>query len=161
MYQGKFESKNRSASKGGFTPEVQEEQQQAYKPHRSAANAARQQMPQARPQQPRPNAMPQQPGRPAPARAQEPPKKKGPRIGGVIFYTLYFLFIAIFCLGTFLGLNYLEGWLEDYEAAQPDAKSEEVFHQLFDHFHLFDDDQIFHHLHQLHNHIHYLKRLNP
>ena len=133
MYQGKFESKNRSASKGGFTPEIQEEQQQAYKPHRSAANAARQQMPQARPQQPRPNAMPQQPGRPAPAKAQEPPKKKGPRIGGVIFYTLYFLFIAIFCLGTFLGLNYLEGWLEDYEAAQPDAKSEEVFHQLFDH----------------------------
>ena len=45
MYQGKFEAKNRSASKGGFTPEIQEEQQRAYKPHRSAANAARQLVP--------------------------------------------------------------------------------------------------------------------
>ena len=140
MYQGKFEAKNRPASRGSV-PEIQEEQRQAYKPHQSAANAARQQIPQARPQQGRTQMPPQQGTRPtqgAPRPQQRPaapvaePKKKGPRIGGVIFYTLYFLFIAIFCLGTFLGLNYLEGWLEDYEAAQPTAKSEEVFHQLFD-----------------------------
>ena len=140
MYQGKFEAKNRPASRGAV-PEIQEEQRQAYKPHQSAANAARQQIPQARPQQGRTQMPSQQGTRPtqgAPRPQQRPaapvaePRKKGPRIGGVIFYTLYFLFIAIFCLGTFLGLNYLEGWLEDYEAAQPTAKSDEVFHQLFD-----------------------------
>ena len=136
MYQGKFEAKNRPAARGGASEQPQEEQR-AYKPHQSAANAARQQIPQARPQQGRPQAaQPQRPQsgarpQPRPAVPAEPPKKKGPRIGGVIFYTLYFLFIAIFCVGTFLGLNYLEGWLEDYEAAQPDTKSEEVFNQLF------------------------------
>lgn len=69
--------------------------------------------------------------RPAPA---EPPvikKKKGPRLGGVIFYTLYFLFILIFFLGTFLALNFLHGWLTNYEMAQPGHKAEQVFTQLF------------------------------
>lgn len=144
MYQGKFEAKNRPAAQPGYTPEqTREETRQAYKPHQSAANAARQQMPQARPQQPRPQgaqqprpqgvqqprpqsaqARPQQ--RPAPA-----PAKKGPHLDSIIFYTLYFLMIAVFCLGMVVGVNWLNGWLVDYEAAQPTAKSQEVFNQLF------------------------------
>lgn len=64
--------------------------------------------------------------------AQAAPKRKGPRLGGVIFYTLYFLFIFLFFVAVFFGLQWLQGWLVDYEAAQPTAKSEEVFHQLFD-----------------------------
>lgn len=136
MYQGKFEAKNRPAAQPGYTPEqTREETRQAYKPHQSAANAARQQMPQARPQQPRPQgaqqtrpqsaqARPQQ--RPAPA-----PAKKGPHLDSIIFYTLYFLLIAVFCLGMVVGVNWLNGWLVDYEAAQPTAKSQEVFNQLF------------------------------
>ena len=63
---------------------------------------------------------------------QAAPKKKGPRLGGVIFYTIYFLFIFLFFVAVYFGLNWLQGWLVDYEAAQPTAKSEEVFHQLFD-----------------------------
>ena len=63
MYQGKFEAKNRPASRG-TVPEIQEEQRQAYKPHQSAANAARQQIPQARPQQGRTQMPPQQGTRP-------------------------------------------------------------------------------------------------
>lgn len=63
---------------------------------------------------------------------QEAPKRRGPRLGGVIFYTLYFLFIFIFFVAVFFGLQWLQGWLVDYEAAQPTTKSEEVFHQLFD-----------------------------
>ena len=63
---------------------------------------------------------------------QAAPKRKGPRLGGVIFYTLYFLFIFLFFVAVYFGLNWLQGWLVDYEAAQPTAKSEEVFHQLFD-----------------------------
>ena len=63
---------------------------------------------------------------------QAAPKKKGPRLGGVIFYTLYFLFIFLFFVAVYFGLNWLQGWLVDYEAAQPTTKSAEVFRQLFD-----------------------------
>lgn len=69
-----------------------------------------------------------------PAAPAEPPvtkKKKGPRLGGVIFYTLYFLFILVFFLGTFVALNGLHGWLTNYEMAQPGHKAEQVFAQLF------------------------------
>ena len=60
------------------------------------------------------------------------PRRKGPRLGSVIFYTLYFLFIFLFFVAVYFGLNWLQGWLVDYEAAQPTTKSAEVFHQLFD-----------------------------
>lgn len=162
MYQGKFEAKNRAARSSTPAPE-QEAPRPVYKPHQSAAEAARQQMPQARPQnqsaqrptapQGRPNQGAQRPA-PNGTRPQQPPyggqrpqnpypnmqygqaakpQKKGPRLGGVIFYTLYFLFIAIFVGGTFLGLNWLDNWLVDYQAAQPTVKCQEVFDQLFAH----------------------------
>ncbi len=60
------------------------------------------------------------------------PKRKGPRLGGVIFYTLYFLFIFLFFVACYFGLQWGYDWLCDYEAAQPTAKAEEIFHQLFD-----------------------------
>ena len=63
---------------------------------------------------------------------QAAPKKNGPRLGGVIFYTLYFLFIFLFFVAVYFGLNWLQGWLVDYEGAQPTTKSKEVFQQLFD-----------------------------
>ena len=80
-------------------------------------------------------------GAKAPAKRPMPPaeppvtqkKKSGPRLGGVIFYTLYFLFILIFFLGTFIGLTWLHGWLTDFELAQPTVKAEQVFTQLFTH----------------------------
>ncbi len=58
-------------------------------------------------------------------------RKRGPRVGGMIFYTLYFLMIAAFALGMMFALKWLEGWLVDFEAAQPTTKSQEVFDQLF------------------------------
>lgn len=160
MYQGKFEAKNRAARSGAAAPE-QEAPRQVYKPHQSAAEAARQQMPQARPQnqsaqrptapQGRPNQGAQRPA-PNGTRPQQPPyggqrpqnpypnmqhgqaakpQKKGPHLDSIIFYTLYFLLIAIFVGGTFLGLNWLDNWLVDYEAAQPTVKCQEVFDELF------------------------------
>ena len=63
--------------------------------------------------------------------AYSEPPRRGPRLGGVIFYTLYFLFILIFFLATYIGLQWLNGWLVDYQAAQPTAKAEQVFTQLF------------------------------
>lgn len=139
MYQGKFESKNRAA-RPAASSEEQEAPRQVYKPHESASQAAKAQMPQARPQNPqrqggpRPTANGQRQN-PYPnmqrGQLQQPPRKKGPRIGGVIFYTLYFLFVAIFAGGTFLGLNWLDSWLVDYEAAQPTVKCQQVFEELF------------------------------
>ena len=64
---------------------------------------------------------------PAPVKKQ----KKGPRIGSVIFYTIYFLFILAFFGATYLGLNWLHGWLSDFEAAQPTLKAKQVFEEVF------------------------------
>lgn len=58
-------------------------------------------------------------------------KKRGPRTGGMIFYTFYFALIFVFFIGVFIGLNWLNGWLKDYEAAQPTVKCQQVFDQLF------------------------------
>ena len=58
-------------------------------------------------------------------------KKKGPRLGGVIFYTLYFLFILLFFVALFFGLQYLQGWLANFESAQPTVKAQAVFDQIF------------------------------
>ncbi|MBR2420935.1 MAG: hypothetical protein IKB09_01120, partial [Oscillospiraceae bacterium] len=58
-------------------------------------------------------------------------KKKGPRVGGVIFYTLYFLFILAFFVAAYLGLSWLQGWLADYELAQPTVKAEQVYQEVF------------------------------
>ena len=58
-------------------------------------------------------------------------KKRGPRTGGVIFYSFYFGLILVFFVGVFIGLNWLNGWLKDYQAAQPTIKCQQVFDQLF------------------------------
>ena len=69
--------------------------------------------------------MPQN-GRPVPQQPQKSHKK-----GSVAFYSFYFGFIVVFALCTVLGLHWLNGWLERYEAAQPDDYAEAVFQQLF------------------------------
>lgn len=69
----------------------------------------------------------------APQQPQQPPvkKKKGPRVGSVIFYTLYFMFILVFFVATYFGLNWLKGWLNDYELSQPTLKAQQVFDEVF------------------------------
>ncbi len=79
-----------------------------------------------------PNAAPKkQPVNPEAAAKPKKKKKKGPRIGGVIFYTLYFLFILVFFVATYFGLQWLHGWLTDYQLAQPDVKAQQVFQEVF------------------------------
>ena len=69
---------------------------------------------------------PRQPVSEAPAK-----KRKGPRLGGVIFYTFYFMFIMLFFVGVAFGLRWLNGWLIDYEKAQPTVKAQQVYDQIF------------------------------
>ena len=58
--------------------------------------------------------------------------KKKFRVGMLIFYILYVLGIAAFFVGLHYATNWLDGWLTDYEAAQPDVKCRAVFAQLFE-----------------------------
>ena len=76
-------------------------------------------------------AAPKKPAAPQEAPAKTKKQKKGPRVGSVIFYTIYFLFILAFFGATYLGLQWLHGWLSDFEAAQPTLKAEQVFQEVF------------------------------
>ena len=74
------------------------------------------------------------PAKKQPVRQEAPQpvsERRGPRLGGVIFYTLYFLFIFLFFVSVFFGLKRLQNYLVEYEGAQPTSKSAEVFQQLF------------------------------
>ena len=107
-------------------------------PGRSAAparSAAPGRAPQARPQQQRSAAQrPAQPKAPQPHRQVENEavlQKRGPRTGSMVFYGFYFGLILVFFVGIFITLNWLNGWLGKYEAAQPTIKCQQVFDQLF------------------------------
>ena len=119
MYQGKFDAKKRQTSvdvselvaQRNAAPQKKAAPQRAAAPAAPAAPARRQATPTPQP--------------------QAAPTRRGPRLGGVIFYTFYFMFILLFFAATYLGLNWFHGWLCDYEAAQPTVKSQEVFEELF------------------------------
>lgn len=63
--------------------------------------------------------------------APEKTRRRGPRVGGVIFYTLYFFCIAAFFLVMHQATGKLTDWLVDYQAAQPTTKSSQVYQQYF------------------------------
>ena len=143
MYKGKFDAK----AKGQSAPEqtldtILKERDEAIA-KRTAKQAA---LEAGRPARKAPaqkpvaqNSAPARQQRQAPAKSgvvsenqkTQAPRKKGPRIGGIIFYTFYFLFIFAFFVGVFGVLNWLNGWLKAYESAQPTVKSQQVFNELF------------------------------
>lgn len=142
MYQGKFDSKNKKTAvdvsqlvaQRNSAPSQEQPQRQPVRENLPRTNPARTQQP-TRQQNVRQSQPTRQPSRNRPPVTQTVPEKhrKGPRLGGVIFYTLYFMFILVFFVATFFGLQWLQGWLADYQAAQPTTKSQEVFDQLFSH----------------------------
>ena len=140
MYQGKFDSKNKKTAVDVSELVAQrnsapsQEQPQPVRENPPRTNPARTQQP-TRQQNVRQSQPTRQPSGKRPPVTQTVPEKhrKGPRLGGVIFYTLYFMFILVFFVATFFGLQWLQGWLADYQAAQPTTKSQEVFDQLFSH----------------------------
>ena len=139
MYQGKFDQK-----KKGSTLSVEEivasRNSAAAKKETPARQTVTEAAPKKRPaaEQPvRKAAAAEVPAeKKAPRKAQKEvaaaPKRKGPRLGGVIFYTLYFLFIFLFFVAVYFGLQNLQDFLVEYEAAQPTSKSAAVFQELFD-----------------------------
>lgn len=120
MYQGKFDAKKRGGDTA-MAPDVRNNEFDWEDTQEELMATA----------QDAPN--PEAPAPKAPKKSQPAKKaKRGPRTGSVIFYTLYFLFIGIFCGALYYGTGLLDDWLVDYQAAQPGTKSEEVFHELFD-----------------------------
>lgn len=69
-------------------------------------------------------------GKSAHAPRQRKPKKRV-TVGTVIFYLFYFAFIAVAALATRQGYILLEDFLVRFEASQPDAKSQQVFTEMF------------------------------
>lgn len=142
MYQGKFDSKNKRTAvdvsqlvvQRNSAPSQEQPQRQPVRENPPRTNPARTQQP-TRQQNVRQSQPTRQPSGNRPPVTQTVPEKhrKGPRLGGVIFYTLYFMCILVFFVATFFGLQWLQGWLADYQAAQPTTKSQEVFDQLFSH----------------------------
>ena len=141
MYKGKFDQKARQSTVS--TQELlaqrnaEAERLQARASQKSASQRQKATMESMeRPNAPQPRnterrvPAAQSPRRPA-SEPQTPAVKKGPRLGGLIFYTLYFLFILVFFVAVFFGMQWLNGWLIDYQAAQPDVKAEQVYQQLF------------------------------
>lgn len=142
MYQGKFDSKNKRTTvdvsqlvaQRNSAPSQEQPQRQPVRENLPRTNPARTQQPTGQ-QNVRQSQPTRQPSGKRPPATQTVPEKhrKGPRLGGVIFYTLYFMCILVFFVATFFGLQWLQGWLADYQAAQPTTKSQEVFDQLFSH----------------------------
>lgn len=159
MYQGKFDAKSRGqqAPEQALDEIIRERDEanaaaaakraqrdaarraarpgSAPRPAAPARSSAPGRAPQARPQQQRPAAQrPAQPKAPQPRRQVENEavlQKRGPRTGSMVFYGFYFGLILVFFVGVFITLNWLNGWLGKYEAAQPTIKCQQVFDQLF------------------------------
>lgn len=136
MYKGKFDQKARQSTVSTQELLAQrnaeaERLKKARAAQKSAAPRGKSTMESMeRPNAPQRRAAAQPQRTPAPE-PQTAPAKKGPRLGTLIFYTLYFLFILVFFVAVFFGMQWLNGWLIDYQAAQPDVKAEQVFQQLF------------------------------
>lgn len=74
--------------------------------------------------------------REVPKPQEQPRQKSGPKAkrsvkGTLIFYLCCLIFVFVFYVGTFIGLNFLRDWLVRFEAAQPTVKCQQVFDELF------------------------------
>ena len=149
MYKGKFDQKSKKSSadireivsQRNAAPEAPAPRKAAAvkeaparkAPVQAEPDILRKEAPKAKPAPKAAEPVKKQPAQqPAPARKETKKKqKKGPRIGGVIFYTLYFLFILLFAVALLFGLNIVKNWLITFEYAQPDLKAQQVFTELF------------------------------
>lgn len=124
MAQGKFSRKNRESSVDIHTILAEREQSQKCHSSKSIPPMA---TPKTKPTQTVVTPIPK----------MEHPSKtvqkqhRGPRLSGVIFYTIFFLCIFLFYTATYLGLLEMRDWLTRYEMAQPNTRSQEVFEMLF------------------------------
>ena len=120
---GKFDSKNKGSQVDVY--QLIAERNAASSAPRQAAQP--QQAPRQAAQQPVPQAYAQQPRQAQPAE----PKRRGPRVGSLIFYTFYFLLVFVIAAGMFMGLEWVKDFLVKYEAGQPDVTRQEIYEEYF------------------------------
>ena len=124
MAQGKFSRQNRESSVDIHTILAEREQAQKRRSSKSIPPMA---TPKTKPTQTTITTMPKME---QPAKTVQK-QHRGPRLSGVIFYTIFFLCIFLFYTTTYFGLLELRDWLARYEMAQPTTRSQEVFEMLF------------------------------
>ena len=119
---GKFDSKNKGSQVDVYQLIAE----------RNASASSRQQKQAPQPQQSFPQ-QPQQAYAPQPYAQPQPaePKRRGPRVGSLIFYTFYFLLVFAILGGIYMGLGWVKDFLVKYEAGQPDVKREEIYNEYF------------------------------
>ncbi len=66
------------------------------------------------------------------ARKSARKKKRKVRTGGVIFYTLYVLFLIAFVLALLFASSRLDRWLTDYQTAQPDVLAQQIYTETWE-----------------------------
>ena len=133
---GKFDSKNKSSQVDVYQLIAERNaaaasRQQKQAPQHQSQEAPQQPMPQQpMAQQPYPQQpFPQQP---YPQQVQpEAPRRRGPRVGSLIFYTFYFLLVFAILGGIYMGLGWVKDFLVKYEAGQPDVTRQEIFEEYF------------------------------
>ena len=117
---GKFDSKNKGSQVNVY---------QLIAERNSSASSRQSSQPrEAQPQQNIPQQYyPQQSQKSAPAE----PRRRGPRVGSLIFYTFYFLLVFAILGGIYMGLGWVKDFLVKYEAGQPDVKREQIYNEYF------------------------------
>ncbi len=66
------------------------------------------------------------------SKADKPLKeKKKSKLGTILFYSFYGLFVVAAVVGILYLMNPLHDWLVKYQASQPETKSQEIFQQYF------------------------------
>lgn len=107
MYKGKFEqNQTPAAPNAARVSEVQEPEKT------SAPRPAPQRNPNRRP-------------------SAKPAAKKGLTKGGFVFYGIYLAIVLIFFIAVAIGMGALKDWLVNFQAAQPETKSQQIFAELF------------------------------
>ena len=67
-----------------------------------------------------------------PRRRKPQPKRRGPTKGTLVFYAAYLSAVLLFFICLTIGMIFAKNWLADFQAAQPDTASQQVFAQLFE-----------------------------
>ncbi|MBE6923850.1 MAG: hypothetical protein E7466_01240 [Ruminococcaceae bacterium] len=63
--------------------------------------------------------------------ADKKAKPKHSKVGTIIFYSFYGLLILSFIVGMIILMNWLQSWLVEFEASQPDQRSQSIFQAHF------------------------------
>lgn len=134
MYKGKYEPNQTPATPpAAGAPEKRETAEVEVTqnaPQRTHAPQHTAQPPQRR----RPDAQRStDPQKPAPQRRPAPQRKRKQAVtrGTIVFYGIYLALVLIFFISIAFAMGALKDWLISFQAAQPEAKSQQVFRQLF------------------------------